>query len=98
MSCRDLFLALGKDLQTDCTDGTSVRLSSLPRSRSLEDLTVMFVPHAQPTPHVLARHRPRQRSSQSSDVSEVEGKRQTARCLAIDARPCCPGNGDLLTF
>ena len=94
MSCRDLFLALGKDPQTDCTDGTSIRLSSLPRSRSLEDLTVMFVPHAQPTPHVLARHW----SSQSSDVSEVEGKRQTARCHAIDARPCCPGNGDLLTF
>ena len=39
MSFRDLFLALGKDPQTDCTDGTSIRLSSLPRSRWLDDLS-----------------------------------------------------------
>ena len=37
MSGRDLFLALGKDQQTECTDGTSILLSSLPRSRWLED-------------------------------------------------------------
>ena len=39
MSGRDLFLALGKDQQTDCTHVTSIRLSSLPRSRWLEDLS-----------------------------------------------------------